>query len=131
MAAKHGIATREALRSRTRPSGHRRSGDNGPPAPTARSLQLDFNRCVERLIIEDTTGARAAGMTAAQRLIDEPRSRHHASACRGPGRRCAPPGPVLPADSTEWQGAGRKAADEDTAGLDRFRGQHAEPEVSV
>ncbi|MGW1785938.1 hypothetical protein ACWCQQ_43700 [Streptomyces sp. NPDC002143] len=26
---------------------------------------------MERLIIEDTTGARAAGMTAAQRLIDE------------------------------------------------------------
>ncbi|MFI8952590.1 hypothetical protein ACIGO6_39735 [Streptomyces sp. NPDC053750] len=30
-----------------------------------------FNRYVERLIIEDTTGARAAGMAAAQRLIDE------------------------------------------------------------
>ncbi|MEU2867069.1 hypothetical protein ABZ672_54345 [Streptomyces mirabilis] len=30
-----------------------------------------FNKYVERLIIEDTTGARAAGMAAAQRLIDE------------------------------------------------------------
>ncbi|MEU9141318.1 hypothetical protein AB0D33_36175 [Streptomyces sp. NPDC048404] len=37
----------------------------------ARTRQLDFNKYVERLIIEDTTGARAAGMTAAQRLIDE------------------------------------------------------------
>ncbi|MEW2397948.1 hypothetical protein [Streptomyces sp. NPDC046862] len=37
----------------------------------ARSRSLDFNRYVERLIIEDTTGARAAGMAAAQRLIDE------------------------------------------------------------
>ncbi|MFD5742577.1 hypothetical protein ACFXJM_37615 [Streptomyces massasporeus] len=37
----------------------------------ARSRHLDFNRYVERLIIEDTTGARAAGMAAAQRLIDE------------------------------------------------------------
>ncbi|MDQ0904276.1 hypothetical protein QFZ22_000261 [Streptomyces canus] len=37
----------------------------------ARSRSLDFNRYVERLIIEDTTGARAAGMVAAQRLIDE------------------------------------------------------------
>ncbi|MEV0222329.1 hypothetical protein [Streptomyces sp. NPDC050704] len=37
----------------------------------ARSRRLDFNKYVERLIIEDTTGARAAGMAAAQRLIDE------------------------------------------------------------
>lgn len=37
----------------------------------ARARGLDFNRYVERLIIEDTTGARAAGMAAAQRLIDE------------------------------------------------------------
>ncbi|WP_238426407.1 hypothetical protein [Streptomyces adustus] len=37
----------------------------------ARARQLDFNRYVERLIIEDTTGARAAGMAAAQRFIDE------------------------------------------------------------
>lgn len=36
----------------------------------ARARQLDFNRYVERLIIEDTTGARAAGMAAAQRFID-------------------------------------------------------------
>jgi hypothetical protein len=36
----------------------------------ARARRLDFNRYVERLIIEDTTGARAAGMAAAQRLID-------------------------------------------------------------
>ncbi|MFF7738297.1 hypothetical protein [Streptomyces sp. NPDC007984] len=41
----------------------------GKAAAAARSL--DFNRYVERLIIEDTTGARAAGMAAAQRLIDE------------------------------------------------------------
>ncbi|MFB8442694.1 hypothetical protein ACFC7A_26950 [Streptomyces niveus] len=31
---------------------------------------LNFNTYVERLIAEDTTGARAAGMTAAQRMID-------------------------------------------------------------
>ncbi|MFJ8469854.1 hypothetical protein [Streptomyces swartbergensis] len=37
----------------------------------ARSRSLDFNKYVERLIIEDTTGARAAGMAAAQRLINE------------------------------------------------------------
>ncbi|GHE92151.1 hypothetical protein GCM10018772_14760 [Streptomyces fumanus] len=37
----------------------------------ARARRLDFNKYVERLIIEDTTGARAAGMAAAQRLIDE------------------------------------------------------------
>ncbi|CAL9675256.1 hypothetical protein [Streptomyces sp. enrichment culture] len=37
----------------------------------ARARGLDFNKYVERLIIEDTTGARAAGMAAAQRLIDE------------------------------------------------------------
>ncbi|KUL69391.1 MULTISPECIES: hypothetical protein [unclassified Streptomyces] len=41
----------------------------GKDAAAARGL--DFNRYVERLIIEDTTGARAAGMTAAQRLISE------------------------------------------------------------
>ena len=41
----------------------------GKNAAAARGL--DFNRYVERLIIEDTTGARAAGMTAAQRLIDQ------------------------------------------------------------
>ncbi|MFE9445107.1 hypothetical protein ACFYO2_40500 [Streptomyces sp. NPDC006602] len=37
----------------------------------AATRHLDFNRYVERLIIEDTTGARAAGMAAAQRLIEE------------------------------------------------------------
>ncbi|MFE9644287.1 hypothetical protein ACFYO0_09155 [Streptomyces sp. NPDC006365] len=37
----------------------------------AHARGLDFNKYVERLIIEDTTGARAAGMTAAQRFIDE------------------------------------------------------------
>ncbi|MEV4861767.1 hypothetical protein MRBLMF1_003031 [Streptomyces ossamyceticus] len=37
----------------------------------ARARHLDFNKYVERLIIEDTTGARAAGMAAAQRFIDE------------------------------------------------------------
>ncbi|WP_369188611.1 hypothetical protein [Streptomyces sp. R08] len=37
----------------------------------ARARSLDFNKYVERLIVEDTTGARAAGMAAAQRLIDE------------------------------------------------------------
>ncbi|MEU6375265.1 hypothetical protein [Streptomyces sp. NPDC046909] len=41
----------------------------GKAAAAAR--HLDFNRYVERLIIEDTTGARAAGMAAAQRFIDE------------------------------------------------------------
>ncbi|GHA09377.1 hypothetical protein GCM10010372_06110 [Streptomyces tauricus] len=41
----------------------------GKAAAAAR--RLDFNRYVERLIIEDTTGARAAGMAAAQRLIEE------------------------------------------------------------
>jgi hypothetical protein len=41
----------------------------GKDAAAARGL--DFNHYVERLIIEDTTGARAAGMAAAQRLIDE------------------------------------------------------------
>ncbi|PZH02172.1 hypothetical protein C1I97_21620 [Streptomyces sp. NTH33] len=41
----------------------------GKEAAAARGL--DFNRYVERLIIEDTTGARAAGMAAAQRLIEE------------------------------------------------------------
>ncbi|WP_234350970.1 hypothetical protein [Streptomyces sp. JHA19] len=41
----------------------------GKDAAAARGL--DFNRYVERLIIEDTTGARAAGMAAAQRLISE------------------------------------------------------------
>jgi hypothetical protein len=41
----------------------------GKTAAAAR--RLDFNKYIERLIIEDTTGARAAGMTAAQRLIDE------------------------------------------------------------
>ncbi|MGW2572303.1 hypothetical protein [Streptomyces sp. NPDC001537] len=41
----------------------------GKDAAAARGL--DFNRYVERLIIEDTTGARAAGMDAAQRLIDQ------------------------------------------------------------
>ncbi|MFF4903172.1 hypothetical protein [Streptomyces sp. NPDC001068] len=37
----------------------------------ARTRGLDFNRYIERLIQEDTTGARAAGMEAAQRLIDQ------------------------------------------------------------
>ncbi|MFC4503976.1 MULTISPECIES: hypothetical protein [Streptomyces] len=41
----------------------------GKDAAAARGL--DFNKYVERLIIEDTTGARAAGMAAAQRLIEE------------------------------------------------------------
>ncbi|WP_409467315.1 hypothetical protein [Streptomyces sp. HC307] len=41
----------------------------GKQAAAARGL--DFNRYVERLIIEDTTGARAAGMAAAQHLIEE------------------------------------------------------------
>ncbi|MFD4144562.1 hypothetical protein [Streptomyces sp. NPDC058572] len=40
----------------------------GKDAAAARGL--DFNKYVERLIAEDTTGARAAGMSAAQRLID-------------------------------------------------------------
>ncbi|MBT2445446.1 hypothetical protein J7E93_36290 [Streptomyces sp. ISL-36] len=40
----------------------------GKDAAAARGL--DFNKYVERLIAEDTTGARAAGMAAAQRLID-------------------------------------------------------------
>ncbi|MEU9413248.1 hypothetical protein AB0E08_47220 [Streptomyces sp. NPDC048281] len=37
----------------------------------AKARGLDFNKYVERLIVEDTTGARAAGMEAAQRLIDQ------------------------------------------------------------
>jgi hypothetical protein len=37
----------------------------------ARARGLDFNKYVERLIVEDTTGVRAAGMVAAQRLMDE------------------------------------------------------------
>jgi hypothetical protein len=41
----------------------------GKEAAVARGL--DFNRYVERLIIEDTTGARTAGMAAAQRFIEE------------------------------------------------------------
>ncbi|MEU9879034.1 hypothetical protein [Streptomyces phaeochromogenes] len=41
----------------------------GKAAAAAR--RLDFNKYVERLIIEDTTGARAAGTAAAQRLIDD------------------------------------------------------------
>ncbi|MEV6756735.1 hypothetical protein [Streptomyces sp. NPDC051214] len=40
----------------------------GKDAAAARGL--DFNRYIERLIIEDTTGARAAGMSAAQSFID-------------------------------------------------------------
>ncbi|MGW6145303.1 hypothetical protein [Streptomyces sp. NPDC055140] len=40
----------------------------GKDAAAARGL--DFNRYVERLIDEDTTGARGAGMTAVQRLLD-------------------------------------------------------------
>ncbi|WOX26360.1 hypothetical protein [Streptomyces solicathayae] len=40
----------------------------GKDAAAARGL--DFNKYVERLIVEDTTGARAAGMAAAQRLLD-------------------------------------------------------------
>ncbi|MEV8528747.1 MULTISPECIES: hypothetical protein [unclassified Streptomyces] len=40
----------------------------GKDAAAARGL--DFNKYVEILITEDTTGARAAGMAAAQRLID-------------------------------------------------------------
>lgn len=41
----------------------------GKDAAAARGL--DFNRYVERLIIEDTTGARVAGMAAAQSFIDQ------------------------------------------------------------
>lgn len=41
----------------------------GKEAAAARGL--DFNRYIERLIAEDTTGVRAAGMAAAQRLIDQ------------------------------------------------------------
>lgn len=41
----------------------------GKGAAAARGL--DFNKYVEQLIIEDTTGARAAGMAAAQRFIDQ------------------------------------------------------------
>ncbi|MDT0541167.1 MULTISPECIES: hypothetical protein [Streptomyces] len=40
----------------------------GKDAAAARGL--DFNRYVERLITEDTTGVRAAGMAAAQRLLE-------------------------------------------------------------
>lgn len=40
----------------------------GKDAAAARGL--DFNRYVERLITEDTTGARGAGMAAAQHFID-------------------------------------------------------------
>ncbi|WP_432115681.1 hypothetical protein [Streptomyces sp. S1] len=40
----------------------------GKDAAAARGL--DFNRYIERLIAEDTSGARAAGMAAAQKLID-------------------------------------------------------------
>ncbi|MFJ2774298.1 hypothetical protein [Streptomyces sp. NPDC087300] len=41
----------------------------GKDAAAARGV--DFNKYVASLIIEDTTGVRAAGMAAAQRLIDE------------------------------------------------------------
>lgn len=41
----------------------------GKDAAAARGL--DFNKYVATLIVEDTTGARAAGMAAAQRLIDD------------------------------------------------------------
>jgi hypothetical protein len=41
----------------------------GKAAAAARGL--DFNRYIERLIAEDTSGARAAGMASAQRLLDE------------------------------------------------------------
>ncbi|MEV5282414.1 hypothetical protein [Streptomyces sp. NPDC051994] len=41
----------------------------GKDAAAARGL--DFNKYVEILITEDTTGARAAGMAAAQRLIED------------------------------------------------------------
>ncbi|MEV4333327.1 hypothetical protein AB0K02_22735 [Streptomyces sp. NPDC049597] len=44
----------------------------GKDAAAARGL--DFNRYIERLIAEDTSGARAAGMASAQRLLDEHRS---------------------------------------------------------
>ncbi|MEU9148341.1 hypothetical protein [Streptomyces sp. NPDC048349] len=40
----------------------------GKDATEARGL--DFNQYVQRLITEDTTGARAAGMAAAQRFLD-------------------------------------------------------------
>ncbi|MFJ5546385.1 hypothetical protein [Streptomyces sp. NPDC093225] len=40
----------------------------GKDAAAARGL--DFNQYVQRLITEDTTGARAAGMAAAQHLLD-------------------------------------------------------------
>jgi hypothetical protein len=35
----------------------------------ARFLNLSFSEYVERLIVEDATGARAVGMAAAQRMI--------------------------------------------------------------
>ncbi|MFF1714623.1 hypothetical protein [Streptomyces sp. NPDC058268] len=41
----------------------------GKDAAAARGL--DFNRYIERLIVEDTTGARAAGMAAAKSFIDQ------------------------------------------------------------
>jgi hypothetical protein len=41
----------------------------GKDAAAARGL--DFNRYIERLIAEDTSGTRAAGMASAQRLLDE------------------------------------------------------------
>jgi len=41
----------------------------GKDAAAARGL--DFNRYIERLIAEDTSGARASGMASAQRLLDE------------------------------------------------------------
>ncbi|MGW8954708.1 hypothetical protein [Streptomyces sp. NPDC055709] len=41
----------------------------GKGAAAARGM--DFNVYVERLIVEDTTGVRAAGMAAAQRFITE------------------------------------------------------------
>lgn len=42
--------------------------DRGKDAAAARGM--DFNRYVERLIDEDTTGVRAAGMAAAQSFLD-------------------------------------------------------------
>ncbi|MFI6090675.1 hypothetical protein [Streptomyces sp. NPDC051218] len=41
----------------------------GKGAAAARGL--DFNKYVAALIVEDTTGARAAGMAAAQKFIDD------------------------------------------------------------
>jgi len=60
----------------TRRSATRTATSSGPwwsaaGKAAAWARRLDFNKYAERLIIEDTTGTRAAGITAAQRLIKE------------------------------------------------------------